>query len=68
MAPLPKKRLSRQRGRNRLSGQIKQISTKINLTSCPNCHRTINAHLVCRYCGYYKGKKIITVSTSKGQS
>ena len=31
------------------------------LTLCPKCNKTIKAHIVCKNCGYYKGKEIVNV-------
>ncbi|MBC8526175.1 MAG: 50S ribosomal protein L32, partial [Candidatus Cloacimonetes bacterium] len=29
---------------------------------CPNCGETMRPHFVCPHCGFYRGKKIISVS------
>lgn len=31
------------------------------LTICPKCSKPVKAHIVCKNCGYYKGKEIINV-------
>ncbi|CAA7602733.1 Ribosomal protein L32p [Acididesulfobacillus acetoxydans] len=33
-----------------------------NITECPQCHKLKLAHHVCPACGYYKSKKVLTVS------
>jgi large subunit ribosomal protein L32 len=30
-------------------------------TVCKKCGKPILPHRVCKYCGYYKGKKVVTV-------
>jgi large subunit ribosomal protein L32 len=30
-------------------------------TVCKKCGKPIKPHRVCKYCGYYKNKKVITV-------
>jgi len=56
MTPLPKRRISRARqGKRRAS--IKLV--KQALISCPNCKKPIFAHMVCKFCGYYKSKEIV---------
>ncbi len=33
----------------------------LNLITCSQCKRETPAHMVCKFCGYYKGKEIINV-------
>lgn len=33
-----------------------------NLISCPQCHTLKAQHMVCKECGYYKGKEVVQVS------
>lgn len=35
--------------------------TKPITTTCKKCGKPIKPHHVCKFCGYYKNKKIITV-------
>ena len=35
--------------------------TPAALTSCSKCGKSIRPHIVCKYCGYYKGKEVINV-------
>ena len=32
-----------------------------NLVSCSHCKRKIMPHVVCKFCGYYKGTEIVNV-------
>ena len=36
------------------------ISPKMTVI-CKNCNKDILPHIVCNFCGFYKGKKIINV-------
>lgn len=33
----------------------------LSLTACTHCKKQIPAHIVCKFCGYYKGKEVINV-------
>jgi len=66
MAGEPKRRHSRQRkGKRRAS-----ISLAIpNAVVCPNCNNMMIAHSVCKTCGFYRGKEVISMSkTPKTQA
>lgn len=55
MTPLPKKRRSGLRqGRLRATKKL----VLVDLTECSNCHKPIRKHMACKYCRYYKGRKI----------
>lgn len=43
---------------------IKKMLNKYALTKCSNCGATKLSHRVCKVCGYYGGKQIITIKTS----
>lgn len=32
-----------------------------NLVKCSNCGEMIESHQVCKYCGFYNGKKVIEI-------
>lgn len=53
----PKKRHSRQRQGKRRAHIHLQVAQAI---TCANCGATTLAHTVCKACGYYKGKKVVT--------
>ncbi|MDI6883289.1 MAG: 50S ribosomal protein L32 [Patescibacteria group bacterium] len=55
---VPKKRHSKSKvGRRRLHIFLE----KPNLVKCPKCGRFTLPHVVCPYCGYYKGLEMIDV-------
>lgn len=35
--------------------------TPAALTSCPKCAKPTKPHMVCKNCGYYKGREVINV-------
>jgi len=52
----PKKRHSRARqGKRRAAIKLGLAKT----VACPNCGTSILPHMVCKNCGYYKGKEIV---------
>lgn len=54
----PKKRHSRQRkGKRRASIFLKKTMGIL----CPNCKAMILPHLICKYCGYYKGRQFLVL-------
>lgn len=59
---VPKKKVSRRRGRNRRAGSFKL--TLPGMMECPQCHKMKLAHRVCKNCGYYDGKQIVNVEAN----
>ncbi len=60
----PKKRHSRQRkGKRRASIHL----TPPQYSHCENCGLHILPHMVCKSCGYYKGKVVIAKKKEKKQ-
>lgn len=58
----PKKRHSRQRqGKRRASIHLQ---TPAGLP-CLHCKQLILPHTVCKHCGYYKGKQVLTIKAAK---
>ncbi len=55
MAQEPKRRHSKARKRTRRAAI--NLRPKI-LVICPSCKKETLPHQVCRYCGYYKAKKV----------
>ncbi|HAU31595.1 MAG TPA: 50S ribosomal protein L32 [Desulfotomaculum sp.] len=53
---VPKRRSSKQRGRQRKANWKIQSP---NLISCPHCHKLTLSHRVCPFCGYYKAREVI---------
>ncbi len=59
MAPLPKKKRTQTRKRQRWShSQLRAVS----LTVCPQCQTLKPSHRVCPTCGYYAGREVIPVA------
>lgn len=56
--PNPKRRHSKARTRSRRAHD--HLETK-SLSTCPNCQEAKLPHRVCKKCGYYKGREVITV-------
>lgn len=60
----PKKRHSRQRqGKRRASIHLSLSRTVL----CANCGVEILSHQICKACGYYKGKEVISKKTKKSK-
>ncbi|VEU70990.1 50S ribosomal protein L32 [Mycoplasmopsis glycophila] len=55
MAIVPKRKTSKQRKHKR---QTHNALATPNLVKCSNCTKLIEQHVVCRFCGFYKGKKV----------
>jgi len=56
MTPLPKRKLSKGRTRNRRSHEALRSSA---LVECPSCHAMRQPHRVCPACGNYKGIDVL---------
>ncbi|MCL6635689.1 MAG: 50S ribosomal protein L32 [Peptococcaceae bacterium] len=54
---VPKRRQSKQRGRQRRAASYK-ISAPA-LVNCPQCRALIRPHHLCPECGYYKAREVI---------
>lgn len=58
----PKKRHSRARqGKRRASIKL-EISAFVN---CANCQNVILPHKVCKKCGFYNGRQVLTIKVKK---
>jgi len=58
----PKKRHSRARqGKRRASIKLEIQS----FVTCPNCKNTIYPHTVCKKCGFYNGKQVLTIKAKE---
>ncbi len=53
-----KRKTSKSRKRMRRSHHALKPMT---LTTCRNCEKLITPHTVCKFCGFYKGKKILNI-------
>lgn len=58
MGPLPKRKISRRRKRNRRAHH--SLSTT-HLIRCDNCNEYKPSHQVCPNCGTYNGRVVIDV-------
>ncbi len=59
----PKSRTSKwRRDRRRAQNFFNKFKRSLpSLTTCSNCGEKILPHRVCPYCGYYKGREVISV-------
>lgn len=62
---LPKEKVSKARGRSRRANWKVSAPT---LVECSQCHQLKQAHRVCKNCGYYDGKQIVTVEEEKANA
>lgn len=58
MPPLPKRKISKSRGKNRRSHWKLQT---MQLDTCPQCGAPVRPHHVCLACGTYRGKQVIEI-------
>ena len=58
---VPKKKTSKSKSASRRAANTKL--KPVVLTKCPKCGEPKKAHLVCTFCGFYKGKKILDVQS-----
>jgi len=59
---VPKKRKTKSSTGQRRSHHF---LTKIQLARCKNCAAPVMPHEVCKVCGFYRGKQVIAVESSK---
>lgn len=55
---VPKRKWSKRR--SRMSRAANNKISVPNLSECPQCHELKLPHVVCKNCGYYKGREIVT--------
>ncbi len=64
---VPKKKVSKTQTRTRHATwqtiNVKKMDKTYKLTVCKNCWKKKLSHQVCPYCGYYKGKQVVTIKT-----
>ena len=60
---LPKGKISKARRNSRKSANMK-VSTP-SIVVCPNCKEMTQPHIVCKKCGYYKGRQVIANKTKE---
>lgn len=56
---LPKRRLSKTRGKKRRTHYKLEAPA---VSACPNCLQPTQPHRLCPHCGHYKGREVIAVS------
>ena len=60
---VPKRKVSKARRDKRRSNNWKL--TLPGMVKCPKCGEFVKSHRVCKACGYYAGKEVLTVEESK---
>jgi len=59
---VPKKKKSKSAVRKKRSHHALK---KIKLVTCSHCHKQIQPHTICPYCGYYRGKEVIKIELKR---
>ncbi len=62
MVPLPKRKTSRARQGERRAHLARKAAALVN---CTQCHTPHLPHHVCPNCGYYDGREVIEIETTK---
>ncbi len=58
----PKMKVSHRRTHNRMAHWLGALKAP-GMTACPHCGETIMNYSACPACGYYRGRKVITVAS-----
>lgn len=45
---------------------LKKLSNMVALSICTSCGKKKLAHRVCKACGYYNGRQVISIKTKAG--
>ena len=65
--PTPKRKLPKSDGRKRYSmfqyKARKRLKNMVNLTKCSNCGEKRITHHACPNCGFYRGRKVIDMTS-----
>ncbi|MDP2690984.1 MAG: 50S ribosomal protein L32 [bacterium] len=65
--PTPKRQLPKSDGRKRYGmfqyKARKRLENAVNLVDCSNCKGKRMSHHACPSCGYYRGRKVIDMSS-----
>lgn len=59
--PIPGKRRSRSKKRR---GWAHRALAKLTLTSCSHCKKSILPHGTCPFCGFYRGRQVISIASA----
>lgn len=62
--PVPKRKRSKSRRDKRFAN--KGIKARA-FGSCQNCTETVEPHAVCKSCGFYRGRKVLTTKSERSQ-
>ena len=60
--PNPKRRHSNTRSRLRRAHDAVKI---VSPSKCPQCGSPVISHRVCKSCGYYRGRQVISIKMKK---
>lgn len=60
--PVPKRKTSKSRRDSRSSTKFIRPHA---ITQCLNCEHPLNPHEICKQCGHYKGRKILTTKLER---
>ncbi|MCK5850192.1 MAG: 50S ribosomal protein L32 [Kiritimatiellae bacterium] len=55
---VPKRKSSKRKIRSRKGSHKKNI---VSAQACPNCGASQESHRVCKSCGYYRGRQVVSV-------
>ncbi|HHX20010.1 MAG TPA: 50S ribosomal protein L32 [Clostridiaceae bacterium] len=59
---VPKRKWSKKRSRtHRANWKLNPV----NLSRCPQCNALRMPHIVCKSCGYYNGREVVSVDDEK---
>ena len=56
---VPKTKTSKSKTRSRSRSHKKQL---VGTVPCPECSEPHTPHRVCKACGFYKGRQVLTIS------
>ena len=59
---VPKTKQSKSRTNKRFANYK---ATAATLVECPHCHELKQPHKVCKKCGYYDGREVVSVDEQK---
>ncbi|MDR3153228.1 MAG: 50S ribosomal protein L32 [Deltaproteobacteria bacterium] len=59
---VPKRKQSKMKGRKR---RTHYTAISPTLSKCPKCGEYARPHMACSYCGYYRGRPLLTIKTKK---
>ncbi len=60
--PVPKRKRSRARRDSRFANKGLKVKS---FALCAHCSEPISPHQACKFCGYYKGKKVMTTKVER---